>query len=439
MQRIKYLAGLCYAIVCMSSCVTTKLKLDKVPLEKHFKINPVFAESHSGLVVYDLEKDKVIYDYNGQRHFTPASNTKLLTYFAAISMLADSIPALMYCQSKDTLYFTGTSDPTFLYKPFDYGKTVDFLLENEQTLVYIPRAMADDRFGPGWAWDDYPYYFSAEKSSFPIYGNMAYFNKDLYDDYMSVVPERLEDHVMLRQDILINSPTISRKETSNEFELNFNGAPFEFEDAVPFLYSDQLFIDLLSDTLDREVITLDRFPSCNAELLYSVPTDSVSKYILINSDNFLAEQMLLTISNQLGDTLSSQRAIEAMLNDQLTSIEKEINWIDGSGLSRYNQVTPHAMIYVLKRIYQEVPTEKLYDMLPTAGESGTLKNAFGSLSGKIHAKTGSMSHVYNLSGYMQTNSGKTLLFSFMNNNFDVSFSELKQEMEKVLTVFIENK
>jgi D-alanyl-D-alanine carboxypeptidase len=48
-------------------------------------------------------------------------------------------------------------------------------------------------------------------------------------------------------------------------------------------------------------------------------------------------------------------------------------------------------------------------MLPESGKSGTFKNAFNGLNGKIHAKTASMSHVYNLSGYLGTNSGKTLL------------------------------
>jgi D-alanyl-D-alanine carboxypeptidase/D-alanyl-D-alanine-endopeptidase (penicillin-binding protein 4) len=156
----------------------------------------------------------------------------------------------------------------------------------------------------------------------------------------------------------------------------------------------------------------------------------------MESDNFLAEQLLLLISNQLGDTLSSNRVIEYLLENELSEIKNEINWVDGSGLSRYNQVTPHAMVYILNKLLHQVPKVKLFHLLPESGNTGTLENSFINLKGKAHAKTGSMSYVYNISGFLETNSGKTLLFSFMNNNFDISFSELKAEMERVLAVFV---
>ena len=197
-----------------------------------------------------------------------------------------------------------------------------------------------------------------------------------------------------------------------------------------------MFVKLLSDTLGKTVALKTGFPSCESKTLYSIPTDSISRHILIESDNFLAEQMLLLISNQLGDTLSSKKAIKSMMENHLADLEEEIHWVDGSGLSRYNQVTPNAMVEVLKEIYSKVPKDKLYQMLPEANLSGTLSNSFTNLEGSIHAKTGSMSHVYCLSGYLETKSGKTLLFSFMNNNFNVSFSELKLEMERVLIAFV---
>ena len=125
-----------------------------------------------------------------------------------------------------------------------------------------------------------------------------------------------------------------------------------------------------------------------------------------------------------------------MLEHQFADFQADVNWVDGSGLSRYNLISPRSMVHVLDKIRQSVPEDKLYQLLPEAAKSGTLSNSFVGLGGRIHAKTGSMTHVYNLSGYLETNSGKTLLFSFMNNNFTVSFSELKAEMERVLSLFI---
>jgi len=420
----------------ISSCVSSRYHVDKTPLDKHFDGNPVFRESHTGLVVFDPKSKEMLFDYNGQKHFTPASNTKLLTYFAAIHLVADSIPALKYCLKNDALYFTGTGDGTLLYDKFDYARTFSFLKRSSYPLVFVPRPMADVRFGPGWSWDDYPYYFSAEKSASPIYGNMLKVKKEPMSDHLAITPQFLDEELSIRHLENSSGANLQRDEHQNIFQLSLGKDAHQFEEEIPFVYSDELFVKLLADTLQRDVEMAEAFPKGHFELLNSVPTDSVSKQILIESDNFLAEQMLLIISSQLGDTLSSMKSIEFIMDNYLSELEHEIYWVDGSGLSRYNLVTPNAMVRVLEHIYHKVPKVKLYQLLPESGKSGTLKSAFANLPGHIHAKTGSMSHVYNLSGYLETKTGKTLLFSFMNNNFNVSFSELKAEMEKVLAVFV---
>jgi D-alanyl-D-alanine carboxypeptidase/D-alanyl-D-alanine-endopeptidase (penicillin-binding protein 4) len=88
----------------------------------------------------------------------------------------------------------------------------------------------------------------------------------------------------------------------------------------------------------------------------------------------------------------------------------------------------------LEKIYEEVPTDRLFAILPGGGQSGTIKNWYASDSGQpyVFAKTGSLSNVHCLSGYLVTKKGKTLLFSFMHNNYIVSTNEVRQEMQKVL-------
>ncbi len=419
-----------------TSCATTKFRVDKSPLEKYFETNAVFRESHSGLLVYDMDEKTTVFEHNAHRHFVPASNVKLLTYFAAVQMAGDSIPALEYCIANDTLYFTGTGDPTLLYSEFGHGKTMHFLSKNKLPLVHIPKPINGQRFGPGWAWDDYPYYYSAEKSPFPIYGNLVDFHKEITEDRVGVTPDYFENNLTVSQDSSIIDYEMARDEKANEFNLKFHGSPLEVDRQIPFIYSGGLFEKLLSDTLEAPIFHEDAFPDCTKKTLYSVPTDSVSKYILTVSDNFLAEQMLLVLSNQLGDTLNAQKSMNYIMENHLSELKDQIKWVDGSGLSRYNLVTPAALSAVLEKLYAQTPKEKLYQLLPESGKSGSLKNSFLQLTGHLHAKTGSMSHVYNLSGYLETKSGKTLIFSFMNNNFNVSFTELKAEMEKVLAVFV---
>lgn len=420
----------------MSSCASTKIKIDKTPLTKYFETNEVFRNSHSGLLVYDPANDEVVFDYQGHKHFTPASNIKLFTWFAAIQMLGDSIPSLRYIDTGDTLYFTGTGDPTLLYQDFEYGKTLNFLANQHKTLVYAEKPIEDQRFGPGWAWDDYPYYFSPEKASFPIYGNMVRFFRDSTDSFISVVPTYFEDGLSVMHSDEISGYQLKRNEYNNQFTINFGPNPGILKETSPFIYSESLFTKLLSDTLKKPVSLIEKFPSGAFKTLYSVPTDSVIRRIMVESDNFLAEQLLLVISNQLGDTLSSKKSIDFVLENYLKEIDNDIHWVDGSGLSRYNQISPNALILVLKHIYNEIPREKLLTMLPSSGRIGTLKNSLPSSDGYIHAKTGSMRYVYNLSGLLETKSGKTLLFSFMNNNFKVPSSVLKKEMERVLSVFV---
>jgi D-alanyl-D-alanine carboxypeptidase/D-alanyl-D-alanine-endopeptidase (penicillin-binding protein 4) len=424
------------SILLLSSCAAQRFAVDKTPLTKHFETNAVFRESHTGLMVYDPETKQIVYDYNSHRHFTPASNTKLLTYFAAINMLGDSIPSIRYCAAGDTLYFTGTGDPTLLYENFGCGKTFDFLGKQSKPMAYVEKPIEDQRLGPGWAWDDYPYYYSTEKSSFPIYGNLVKLQKDSASNYISVVPDFFEDQLSIIHDENIKDFALERDEFTNRFTFKFSHIPGEIDEIVPFIYSRDLFTELLSDTLGRPVFMAQRFPAGEFKTLYSLPTDSISRQILTESDNFLAEHMLLLISNQLGDTLSTQKSIQFIMDNYLPELSNEINWVDGSGLSRYNQVTPHAMVMVLNHIYHKIPRDRLYALLPQSGASGTLESSFSAMDGRMHAKTGSMSHVYNVSGFLETKSGKTLLFSFMNNNFNVSFSELKREMERILTVFV---
>ena len=427
----------CIALL-LSSCASSKIKITNIPLTQHLNSNPAFRESHTGLLVYDIAEEEVLFDYNSHKHFIPASNAKLLTFFATLNMLKESIPSIEYCTINDTLYFTGTGDPTLLYKGFGYSKTFDFLKNRNERLVYVSKPIVDSRLGSGWSWDDYPYYFSAEKSSFPIYGNMVYFSNEPSSDYIKVRPDLFEDHLSILHDANIEDYSIDRKEFSNTFRIKFGDVPLEFNEEMPFIYSDQLFAELLSDTLNKDVLVARNFPQCETSMLFSTPTDSISKQILLQSDNFLAEQMLLVMSNQIGDTLNSKRTIEYTLDNFLIDISKEINWVDGSGLSRYNQVTPYSMVSLLKKIYGEVSEERLFDLLSESGTSGKLKNSFLGLSGKIHGKSGSMSHVYNLSGFLKTNSDKTLVFSFMNNNYLGNTKDLKDAMEQVLNVFYIN-
>lgn len=156
------------------------------------------------------------------------------------------------------------------------------------------------------------------------------------------------------------------------------------------------------------------------------------------SDNFIAEQILLMSAQILTDTLSSEIAIDHMLKNHLQDLPDEPQWVDGSGLSRYNLVTPRTMIALLSKIRNEIPQERLFNILATGGVSGTLKNNYIAEKPYIFAKTGTLRNNHSLSGYLKAKSGKILLFSFMNSNYTVPTNNLKIQMELILREFHEN-
>ena len=123
----------------LSSCASTKFHIEKKPLDNYFETNSTFRESHSGLLVYDIEEKSVLFDYNAQKHFTPASNTKLLTFYTAIKLMENRIPSIEFCVINDSLFFTGTGDPTLLYTNFEYSETLEFLHSSMHSLVYIDK------------------------------------------------------------------------------------------------------------------------------------------------------------------------------------------------------------------------------------------------------------------------------------------------------------
>ena len=80
--------------------------------------SPVFERGFTGFVLFDPTTSQTLENIYGDKFFTPASNTKILTYFAARQILGDSIAALRYVVRGDSLIFAGTGDPSFLNDEF---------------------------------------------------------------------------------------------------------------------------------------------------------------------------------------------------------------------------------------------------------------------------------------------------------------------------------
>ena len=414
----------------LASCSSSRKTFQKVDEQLNF--SPVFEKSFVGLAVYDPIEKKMLYEYNSQKYFTPASNIKLFTYYTGLKVLGDSIPALEYTIRNDSLILWGTGDPSFLNPALPTSNVFEFLKNRKEKLFYLPPASPEKRLGPGWAWDDYNAAYSAERSAFPIYGNLVELNFFRNNEQPGILPKFFSDSL-----IAINGSEdfqrVKRSPERNIFRYSNAEKDKETSQQIPIKTSPQLLVELLKDTLQRNVELLNTHPKMAfSETIFSIPTDSLYKHMLETSDNFIAEQILLLAANELSDTLQTKIAIKYMKENYLKDLPDNPVWIDGSGLSRYNLVTPRSMVKLLEKIKNEVPYAELFATLPAGGKTGTLKEQFNAPEPFIFAKTGSLSNNYNLSGFLKTRKGKILIFSFMNNNFTVPSAVIKAEMERVL-------
>lgn len=414
------------------SCKTTQNLSNRSPYSKMIDTSSVFSQNMTGMALYDLSEQKMIFEQNANRYFTPASNTKLFTFYACLKTLGDSIPALRYEIKSDSLIFWGTGDPTFFHPDLTSTKTFDFLKSYKRTkrLYFSDGNFTNDFFGNGWAWNDYNDYYTVEMSPLPMYGN--------------IVRAKVENGEIKPQPTIFDN-SFYKKDTGSEITRTIADNQFllpksllqkpNYQQDIPYKTSTGLTQQLLIDTLHKNVNLLKIPVSANAKTLYSTPTEEVYRKMMQESDNMLAEQLLLLCGATLKDSINSSFVIKTITEKYLQDLPDAPKWVDGSGLSRYNLFTPRSIIKLLEKIHSELPEEKLFSIMAQGGKSGTVRNMFKSEKEKtpfVFAKSGSLSGVYNLSGYIITKKGKTILFSLMNNNFIKPTSQVRKEVEKIL-------
>ena len=147
------------------------------------------------------------------------------------------------------------------------------------------------------------------------------------------------------------------------------------------------------------------------------------------SDNFFAEQSLMMVSNELLGLMNDARIIDTILKTDFRDLPQRPRWADGSGLSRYNLFTPQDFVAILNKMKNEFGMERIKEIFPT-GNEGTLTNYYKTENGFIYAKTGTLSGVVALSGFLYTKRNKLLLFSVLVNNHRAPATDVRRAVEK---------
>lgn len=421
------------ALAALNSCSP----VSRSRLARTFNATEERFKDHTGFVLYDPQTDKTIFDFNGARYFTPASNTKIFTLYTALTILGDSVPGIEYVQRNDSLIFWGTGDPSFLYQEVFHDSTVyNFLSSSEAPLFFSGTNFHTEHFGEGWAWDDYNSGYSAERSSFPLYGNVVTVIGDR--EVLRIAPDYFSP--AFKEGMPGKTLNIVRHLNENTFVVHPGNERSDVREIrVPFRVDSATFPAVLSDTLKRYVRPVNILPPANRKTIFSIHVDSLYRVMMQESDNFIAEQLLMICANVLSDSLKPEIAIRFMKENHLRDLPDEPIWVDGSGLSRYNLFTPRSIVRLWQKISETVPRERLFPLLATGGVNGTLRNWYRRQEGPyIFGKTGSLSNNHCLSGFLVTRKGRVLIFSFMNSNFTATGNAIRRNMQAILETIYEN-
>jgi len=431
-----------------SNPIASKKNLPLRPLDSiHYLLqnDKALIKHHVGFILYDPSTKDTIIQWNGDKHFIPASNTKLFTYYVAKKLLGEKIPIINYEISGDRLIFQGAGDPSTMGF-YDANQTLyAFLKDANKKLFYDNSNFQDERLGAGWSWDDYSYYYQKEKSAIPIYGNATQIKLHKDQDSVQVFPNMMRKYITFDS---THNALVSRAFTTNKININLNKLRRNHQLVeVPFHFDGLIQKRILEETLQQNIydgLLLDRN---TAQTMYHNMGDSLYYDLMQISDNFVGEQLLYCIANEKGLPLSTKKAIAYIKTNVIQDCPDEIRWVDGSGLSRFNLFTPRSMIWILEQIDDLISEEELKRIFPHGNGKDSFHPVFKSpkdysftkdITNKVkpfvYAKTGSLSNNHNISGYIYTISGKKLLFSFMNNNYMNSKSEIVDAMHTILSI-----
>jgi D-alanyl-D-alanine carboxypeptidase/D-alanyl-D-alanine-endopeptidase (penicillin-binding protein 4) len=161
------------------------------------------------------------------------------------------------------------------------------------------------------------------------------------------------------------------------------------------------------------------------------------------SQNLHAELMLRLLGKEKGTSGSIEGGLEVLRAFLVNAGVKPNQFVfyDGSGLSREDLATPQAIVTLLRYCRQQPWGQTYVDTLPIAAVDGSLADRFRNTpaAGAVRAKTGSLSHVYSLSGYATTQSGDHIAFSVVTNNNNMPTKKALDTIDRVVERLVADK
>lgn len=383
--------------------------------------------------VKDIETGESVYKLHENKPSMPASTLKLITLSASVDTLGENyeFSTKLYKNTNNELFIKLGADP-FLTSA---GLNTIFEKAVKEKKITSPKAIFIDDYifdniewGEGWQWDDDLNPLMPKFSSYNIDGNKLgiiispttlkapasiYTSKFYPTTFMNLVETGKENNIEISRNNNISPDILKVEGTINK----------QITDYIPVNHPKRYFILRLEDAIRSAKMDYygnfaqKKVPTSNIYLVSEVkhPINKAIHEILVNSNNFTAETVFKLAGaefvNNTGSLANSQKMLNAYF-DRLNLNYDDIKIIDGSGVSKNNIMTTDFMSDFLakKEVYAF-----LKENLPTAGE-GTLKNRMLYFKDNLYAKTGTLSDVSAIAGYITSRNGKTYAFSIIIND-----------------------
>jgi D-alanyl-D-alanine carboxypeptidase/D-alanyl-D-alanine-endopeptidase (penicillin-binding protein 4) len=446
-----------------------------------FLKSPSVKNAEISLYVTDLKTGNTLLSTDPQLCITPASVQKLITSAAVLEILGGDFrfKTIVWANGeisngvlKGDLIISGGGDPTLGSENFcKEGEKKKFLSDWAHwikkagidsvtgNIVADPNIFSDQDVPGSWLWEDVGNHFGAAASGISVYDNIfeIFFNVPAIEGQTSEVV-RINPEI---PGLLLKNEVFSSSNKSDNATIF--GSPFDsyrvIKGTLPAGSTNyaikasvpdpaQLLASELKKTLTdslvivsgniekRKVIDPKEIDPKKIVVLWISPNlMEIVEKMNKESINLYAETMLkqigLTISGE-GSTLAGTTTIKDFWNKNGIDTQN-LFMIDGSGLSRQNAVTAKTLVDILVYMKNQSKWFDAYkNSIPLTGIEGTQKYYFldSFLKGKARAKTGSMSRVRSMAGYMTTQNGKEIAFAIIVNNYNGSSSNMASLIEK---------
>jgi D-alanyl-D-alanine carboxypeptidase/D-alanyl-D-alanine-endopeptidase (penicillin-binding protein 4) len=424
---------------------------------------PQYSRVRWGILVQPLYKRQNLYSRDAEKYFTPASNAKLLTTAAALQQLGANfrIRTSIYQDGIGVLRVVGRGDPSF-----SDTQLVELAKQlKAKGITQIRKLIADDSYfqgdivSPSWEWEDVYSDYGAPVNSLIVNENLFSLNlipqavgKPLqlaWTDFNEARLWQIINQSVTAEEKQPGFINVSRELSGNvlriQGQLPAKTDPFLVK--VPVVDPNNYFLRRFRTALIREKIGLRETAvisgGVNQQELAFIESSPLSDLLMEtnqNSNNLYAEALLRAIALQ--PKKPEQTTVNAGLEVLKTTLTQlgvnptGYSLVDGSGLSRHDLISPEALVQVLQAM-AKTPAASVYrSSLPVAGKSGTLKNRFKNTpaEGIVQAKTGTVTGVVSLSGYLNTPKYEPLVFSIIVNQSEQKAKALREGVDEIVVL-----